>query len=167
MSVFIGMLMGLVFTLFAQLKNQQQIIPMGILTAILISAVISFLLGLVIPVKRITDWACRKIKITPAKRLPFLLVNAFVSNIIFTPLNCCVNMWYGMAMGLTDVPSDVTNIFQRMAFCAGLPQFLPALLTSLLTSLIMGYVLCVIVLPFIDSFTNKICKIPAGPPPRP
>ncbi len=163
MSVFIGMIMGAVFTVIAQLKNQHTIIPMGIVTSIVISAVLSLIIGLIIPMKKVTDAICRKFGITPDKKLPNAIITALVSDIIFTPLNCCVNMWYGMSMGLTDLPDDVTNIFQKMIYCAKLPEFVPALLMSLLTSLIVGFFLCILVLPLINKLTDKICGVPPRP----
>lgn len=159
MSLFIGMIMGLFFSVASQLKNQQTIIPMGVITSIIISAVISVTIGLVVPIKLVNDKVCEKLKITPDKRLLFAVSNAFVSNLIFAPLNCIINMWVGMSMSLADLPSEVTNIFSRMAYCAKLPHFIPAILSSLAVSLIMGFFICMLFTPAVNKLTNKICGI--------
>ncbi len=160
MSVFIGTIMGLVFSIISQLKNQHTIIPMGVLSSIVISMIISFLIGIIVPVKLVNDKVCEKLKITPDKRLPFAVSNAFVSNLIFAPLNCIVNMWYGMSMSLTDLPPEVKNVFERMGYCAKQPYFMPALISSLIFSLIIGFFICLFVTPAINKLTNKICGIP-------
>ncbi|MBE5874649.1 MAG: hypothetical protein E7287_09650 [Lachnospiraceae bacterium] len=159
MSVFMGAIMGLVFTIFAQIKNQGRIIPMGIVISILISMVISLLVGLIIPVRKVTEATCKLLKISPDKRLVVGLASAFVFNLIFTPPNCCINMWYGMAMGLQDVPPTVTNVFQKMAFCAGLEYFVPALISTLLIDLVIGFFLTFFASPFVNKLTDKMCGI--------
>lgn len=159
MSVFIGSIMGLVFSVVSQLKNQHTIIPMGVITSIFISMIISCIIGLIVPVKLVNDKVCEKLKITPDKRLPFAVSNALVSNLIFAPLNCIVNMWYGMSMSLTDLPAEITNIFERMGYCATLPFFVPALISSLVFSLIIGFFICLFVTPVINKITNKMCGI--------
>ena len=159
MSVFMGAVMGLVFTIFAQIKNQGQIIPIGLITSIIISMVICFVIGLVIPVKKVTQEACKFFKITSDKKPAVAGASAFVFNLIFTPLNCCINMWYGMSMSLTDVPPTVENIFQRMVFCAKLDFFIPALLSTLLIDLIIGFFITLFASPVINKLTDSICGI--------
>jgi len=159
MSLFMGAIMGFVFTVFAQLKNQGQLMLMGIIAGIVISIVISLLIGFIIPLKKVNDAVCTALKIPADKRLLVALADAFVFNLIFTPPNCCVNMWYGMAMSLTDVPASVTNIFQKMLFCAGLPYFVPALISTLLMDLVIGFFLSLFVSPIINKLTNKMCGI--------
>ena len=159
MSLFMGAIMGLVFTVFAQLKNQGQIMFVGIIAGIIISMVISLFIGLIIPLRKVNGAVCKALKISPDKRLAVAVADAFVFNLIFTPLNCCVNMWFGMAMGLTDVPPTVTNIFQKMMFCAGLPYFVPALISTLLIDLVIGFFLTLFVTPLIHKLTNKMCGI--------
>lgn len=159
MSLFMGTLMGIVFTLFAQLKNQGTIIPMGLIMGILISIVISCLIGLIMPMKKINEIVDRKFRAAGGNKIAGALVAALINDLIFTPLNCCVNMWFGMAMGLTDLPPEVTNIFQRMAFCIKLPYFVPALISTLIIDLIIGFFLCLLFTPFINKITNRMCGI--------
>jgi len=159
MSLFMGTVMGLVFTLFAQLKNQGTIIPMGLITGILISIVISCLIGLLMPMKKINEVVDRKYRSSGEKNISGGLATALVNDLIFTPLNCCVNMWFGMAMGLTDLPPEVKNIFQRMIFCVKLPYFVPALISTLIIDLIIGFFLCLFLTPIINKITNRICGI--------
>lgn len=157
MSLFMGIIMGTVFTVMAQLKNQGRIIVMGLITSIIISIIISCIIGLIVPMKTVNEKVCEKLRIEPDMKIRTLLATAFVDNLIFTPLNCIVNFWYGMAMGLTDLPPDVVNPFQRMAFCVQLPYFVPALISTLLLDLAVGYILCLIATPFINRTTNKMC----------
>jgi len=159
MSMFMGSVMGLVFTIFAQLKNQGRIMPVGIIISILISIVISLIIGLIIPVRNVTSWTCKLFKIRPDKKLAVGIASAFAFDIIFTPLNCIVNMWYGMAMSLKELPPTVENIFQKMAFCVKLDYFIPALISTLLIDLIIGFFLTLLVTPFINKVTDKMCGI--------
>ncbi len=82
-----------------------------------------------------------------------------ITDMVYGILNCCVNMWYGMAMGITDVPPDVTNIFQSMAFCTELPYFVPALISTLLIDLVIGFFIYLFVTPLINKVTNRMCGI--------
>lgn len=159
MSLFMGAVMGVVFTLFAQLKNQGTVIPMGLVTGIIISIVLSCIIGLVMPMKKINETVNRKFRADDGKKLSVGLATALVNDLIFTPLNCCVNMWFGMAMGLTDLPPEVTNIFQKMAFCIKLPYFVPALISTLIIDLIIGFFLCLFLTPLINKITNRMCGI--------
>lgn len=163
MSLFIGTIMGAVFTVVAQLKNMQQIIIPGLVTGILISAVLSVIIGLIIPVKPVTDKICGRFGLTPEKRLPFLLMNTLICDIIFTPLNCCVNMLVGMTMGLTDVPAEVNGFFEKMLYCIKQPFFAPALISTLIIDLLIGFVLCLFITPLINTLTDKICGINRRP----
>ena len=163
MSVFMGAIMGFVFTIFAQMKNQGRIIPIGIIISIIISMFISFLIGLIVPVRKVTQETCRLFNISPDKKPAVAIASAFVFNLIFTPLNCCINMWYGMSMGLTDIPPSVENIFQRMAYCAGLDIFIPALLSTLLIDLVIGFFLTLFTTPVIHKLTDKICGMDKFP----
>lgn len=157
MSLFMGIAMGLVFTLFAQIKNGQ-IMPIGIIVGILISMVISVVLGMIIPIKKLYDSANKKLNITE-EGLKMGMVNSLISDLIFTPLNCTFGMWFGMSMGLKNLPPDVTTIFDRLMFCAKLPQFVPALISTLIIDLVIGFVLCILISPFLNKITNKICGI--------
>jgi len=159
MSMFMGAIMGLVFTIFAQLKNQGKIMPAGIVISIFISIAISLIIGLIIPVRNVTIWTCKLFKIDPDKKLATGLANALAFDLLFTPLNCIVNMWYGMAMSLKDLPPTVENIFQKMKFCVGLDYFVPALISTLLIDLVIGFFLTFFVTPYINKITDKICGI--------
>jgi len=159
MSLFMGAIMGLVFTVFAQLKNQGRIMLIGVVIGIIISIIISIFIGFIIPLRKVNGAVCKALNIPAEKRLAVALADAFVFNLIFTPPNCCINMWYGMAMGLADVPATVTNIFQKMIFCAGLPYFVPALISTLLIDLVIGFFLTFLVSPLINKLTNKMCGI--------
>ena len=157
MSLFMGIIMGTVFTVTSQLKNQGRIIIMGLITSIIISVVISCILGLIIPMKTVNEKVCEKMNIDPESKIKALFATSFVDNLIFTPLNCIINMWYGMAMSLKDLPPDVVNPFQRMGFCLQLPYFVPALISTLLIDLAIGYVLCLIASYPLDRLTNSMC----------
>ncbi len=159
MSMFMGAIMGLVFTIFAQLKNQGQIMPVGIVISIFISIVISLIIGLIIPVRNVNVWICKLFRITPDKKIAVNIASAFAFDIIFTPLNCIVNMWYGMAMSLKELPPNVETIFDKMKFCLGLDHFVPALISTLLIDLVIGFFLTFFVTPYINKITDKICGI--------
>lgn len=163
MSLFMGATMGLVFSGTAQLMQMHRLIPLGLLAGVIISFVISGLLGLIVPMKYLND----KINfglfgLNSENRVRLAFTNAIAGTIIFTIPNCFANMVFGQAQGMMmggALPPTVTNIFQAMGFVLTRLTFPQQLLSTLLLDLAIGYFLNVIFGTVVDKITNKMLGI--------
>ena len=159
MSILMGMTMGLTFSTIAKLRMGAPILPLDILITIVTSAITGIFIGLVIPVRKLQEGSVKLLKIPESKQLLCNIVMSLTSSLIFTPINCIPNMWYGMAMGMQNLPPDVVTVPQRLMFVAGLPHFAPALISTLLINILIGTVLGSIVSPLYNKLTNRMLGI--------
>lgn len=147
MSVLHGMTFGGIFSGIGCARGMMQsagrIIPMGLITAILtgilITGVLSAIIGYFISFKKITDSISRKLNVdefaNPFKRA---VISALVGDTIMTPLFCFI--FVAMNVGLSD------------------PAFLPAFISSL----IMDYIIAFVVSLFVGKPFSIISKKISG-----
>lgn len=159
MCICMSFTMGLTFSTIAKLRMGAPITVGSAISTMLSSAAIGLILGAIIPIKKLQDSTVSMLKVPEDNKILKLLVTSITSSLVFTPINCIPNMWFGMSMSLQDVPPDVVTIPQRMIFCAGLPHFVPAVISTIVMDVAIGTALGMLVSPLYNKLTNRICGI--------
>lgn len=131
MSLLMGVTLSFCLSLTGILSSGNFTIP-GFLISFLISTLISLVIGFLIPMKKVSDSVCKKLKLQPGK-LSARCVESLVSDLIYTPIItlCMVAMAHRQAASHGKV----------------IP-FLPMFGKSLLVSMLVGFVLIFFFMPF-------------------
>lgn len=166
MSAGMGLLMGMCFTIINQLKQNGTVQPVGVVIGMLISLVVSMLVGCVFNMKKICDrilggWFHLNTFETN-KKILFYLFEAVIGSVIFTPFNMFFNQMYGMYMGIkmsTGFPPFVKNFFDGIQFLFTQAHFLDAYLGGLLPSILIGIPISLVGTLMFGKITDKICGI--------
>ncbi|MBO7662498.1 MAG: hypothetical protein J6U01_03925 [Clostridia bacterium] len=131
---FISMLMGLILSFFQSLAGQlfsgHFTLP-GWLISLALSICVSWLIGWIVPMGKVSQSLCQKLKCEPGS-LKARLAETCVSDLIFTPFITLANVllaWRNATAGGAKIP------------------FLPMFLSSLGISLLIGFVLVFIFQP--------------------
>ncbi|MBP5493078.1 MAG: hypothetical protein J6Y08_09555 [Clostridiales bacterium] len=104
-----GLVLGAVFSAIAMARSPQGIIPMGVITSAILSALLSVIIGLLIPMKNVTDKAYMKCGVNPAKdRIRAALIEGLVGDFIFTPLLCTFFVVKNIIEG--RIPEEVPKV---------------------------------------------------------
>lgn len=87
-GIIVGVLMGLAVSLVLSIVGpviSGHFKIVSVLVSFLCSSIISVVIGLFIPIRRMSVWSCSKIGISPDK-LPGMIISALIGDICFTPL---------------------------------------------------------------------------------
>ena len=101
-----GLVLGSLFSAIGMANSPSGIIPMGVVTSALLSAVISIIIGLIVPMGLVSQKVTTKLGINPARQ-KFLgvLVEGIVGDLIFTPILCTFFVVKNFMQGL--IPPQV------------------------------------------------------------
>lgn len=138
-SLFMGAVMGAVFTLMSMLKTGN-VIPIGIVVSALISMALSIIIGFIIPMKEVSEGLARLFRINPARqKFIYNLLEAVVGDLIFTPFLC--TFFIIKNVGIHN------------------PVFGKALVSSLIIDFILGIPICFIFCPLFKKLAAKIFHV--------
>ena len=140
MNILMSGTMSVVLSLFGTLTSGQ-FTWMGFLSSVVISFIVAFLIGLLIPSKKITADFDQKHGIDP-NSTKGRLVNTLISDLIYTPI-------------LTLV-----MVFVAWRGTGGAAPFLPMFFSSLIKMLIVAYILIWFVEPVLVKIAMKGTDIP-------
>lgn len=151
MNILMGVTLSFFLSLIGNLRADRFTL-LGFLVSFLVSAAISMLIGLAVPVKPLTDKLEAKLGIAP-RSLGAKFFDPLVSDVIYTPVITVV----------------MTLIAYKQATSHGAQiPLAPMLISSVLISLLVGYVLIFICMPLYLKLVfkwNHIEGSPAGGPP--
>lgn len=138
MSLLMGLSMSCILTLVGMLSAGQFTIP-GFLKSFLISFVISMCVGLIIPMKKVSDWVLKKCEARPGT-LKARVLEALVSDVLYSPLMTLVMVYLAYR--------QATSHGARITFG-------PMLLKSELISFVAAFILSFILMPVFMSLVIK------------
>lgn len=154
MSVLMGVTLSFCLSLTGNLTSGEgfQLVPF--LLSFAASTVISLLIGLIVPMKKVEDGAVKAMKLNE-RSMPANLVKALVSDLIYTPV-------ITLAMIIL-----VRALVMKMSHGhAQLPPFAVMFIKSLIISLVVAYIIILIVTPVFMKLSFKLAGVnPAGGPP--
>ena len=154
MSVLMALVMSFFMSLIGNLSSGKFSLPIFLIT-LLISFIVSLAIGLAVPMPRITASIAKKMK--GSKAVPF--VDAFVSDLIYTPLMTLVMVFSVRRL----VPVMSGQPFEKLGF----PPFIIMFLKSLLLCFAAGYILILVFTPLIKKAAFKGIRMsPDGRPPK-
>ena len=149
MSLLMGSALSFFLSLAGNLSSGHFTI-IGFILSLIISFLIGLALGVIVPVKPLSDKITGKLGMQSGK-LSTMAVEALISDLVYTPV----------------ITLGMVFLAYRMAVSHGASQeFLPMFLGSLVRSLILGYVLIFIFTPLFLKFLFKKNGI-SGPSERP
>ena len=153
----ISILMGITLSFFNSLVANLFLAKEGFkigafLISFGISLVVSILIGLIVPIKKIHDSVVRKFHLKPGS-LGANAVEALVSDLIYTPIMTLVMTLVAWIMANKQNPN------------ADIP-YLPMFLKGLAVCFIVGYILAFIFAPLYTRLVVGKRRMPAGPPPQ-
>ncbi len=134
-GVCMGIVMSLVLSLTGTLTSGHFTVPM-FLSSFAVSAIISVLIGLIVPIGRLEQSAVQKAGLKP-QSLKSRLLGALVSNTIFTPLMTLIMVALAHHNAAAHAPAGQV------------PPFLAMLLPSLVICYLVGYVVILLIQPVI------------------
>lgn len=110
-----GLVLGSVFSSIGMIRSPQgRIMPMGVVTSALLSAVISIIVGLMIPMKSVTDKVHMKLGIDPARqKAPAWFVEGVVGDLIFTPILCTFFIIMNRVQGRIDPHAPIFMVWLK------------------------------------------------------
>lgn len=150
----ISLLMGLILSFFQSLAGQlfsgHFALPAWLIS-LAISIPVSWLIGFLVPMGKVSQQVCRKCKCRPGT-LKARLAETLVSDLIFTPVLTLVN---------------VTVAYRGAVSHGAKIRFLPMFLSSLGISLALGFVLVFVFQPLCRKWAMKGMPEGQGNPPAP
>lgn len=166
MSAGMGLLMGLVFSIINQLKQNGAIQPIGILISMGISLIVSVIIGMIINMKKISDtvlgkW-CHLDTFDRKKKVFYYIGESIIGSIIFTPANLFFNELYGIYMNMKmqgTFPPFATDFVSRIKFIFTEGIIGHAFLGSILPSILIGVLISLAAMKPLTKLTDKICGI--------
>ena len=154
MSLIMGVTMSFCLSLTGSLTSGEKFNVKQFLISFAASTVISILIGLIVPMRKLEDGAVKALNIKEHS-LPANLVSAFISDLIYTPI-----ITFAM---IVLVRSMVMKMSHGMA---KLPPFGVMFVKSLIISFIVAYIIILIVTPIYLKLSLKLAGVnPAGGPP--
>ena len=154
MSLLMGVTMSFCLSLTGILTSGEGFQLMPFIISFLASTVISIIIGLVVPMRKLEAGAVKAMKLKE-RSLPANLVSAFISDLIYTPV-------ITLAMIVL-----VRKMAMKMSHGhAQLPPFAVMFIKSLIISFIVAYIIILIVTPIYMKLSFKLAGVnPAGGPP--
>lgn len=138
-SLQIGLLMGMTFTAISMAK-QGHIVPIGIITSGLMSAVISAVVGFFISMKTLGEGAAKLLKCDPVQhKFLYNVIEAIIGDMVFTPI--LGTFFITMNVGIHN------------------PMYWKILLTSLVVDFLIAIPLNVIFCPLFKAIASKVLKV--------
>ena len=134
----ISMILGFILSFFQSLAGQLRsgrFTFSGWMVSLALSIAVSFLIGYIVPMGKVSQNICRKLKCPPGT-LKARLAETAVSDLIFTPFITLANVF----MAWRNIPAQAK------------PPFLPMYLSSLGISLVIGFVLVFIFQPIVKKY---------------
>ncbi|MBO4218072.1 MAG: hypothetical protein J5887_01000 [Erysipelotrichaceae bacterium] len=128
MSVLMGAAMSTVLSLVGMLSSGKFTLK-GYLLNVLISFFISFLLGLIVPIRKLSDRLTGRLNLPPGS-VKARLAEALVSDAVYTPLMTTVMVYLAYRQAVAHGA--------RISF---LPMWLPSMGISLLVAFVLAYAL--------------------------
>ncbi len=148
MAVSMGVVMSFFLSLVGMLSSGHFTF-IGFIISFAVSTVVSMLIGFIVPMGKVSDMACRSLKLEPGT-MPNRLLSSLISNTIYTPI-----------MTLIMVFLARFRIMKDSGGRAEVP-FGPMFLKSFIITYIVGYVLVFIFMPLFMKFFFKKFDIPMG-----
>lgn len=146
-----GIVLGALFSSIGMAKSPSGIIPMGVVTSVLLSSVISVIVGFIIPMKTVTEKVNAKLGIEPGqKKALAVLAEGLVGDIIFTPILCSFFVFKNYFQG--KLPPQVPIV--------------PYWLKELGLDLLIALPITMIIVPLVRNLALKMFGVPAGKPPQ-
>ena len=154
MSLLMGVTMSFCLSLTGILTSGEGFQLMPFIISFLASTVISIIIGLVVPMRKLEAGAVKAMKLKE-RSLPANLVSAFISDLIYTPV-------ITLAMIVL-----VRKMAMKMSHGhAQLPPFAVMFIKSLIISFIVAYIIILIVTPIYMKLSFKLAGVnSAGGPP--
>lgn len=155
MSLLMGVTMSFCLSLTGNLTSSEGFQLMPFLISFAVSTVISILIGIIVPMRKLEGGAVSALKLKEHS-LPAKLVSALVSDLIYTPV-----ITLAMIILARKMAMKMSNGH------AQLPPFGVMFVKSLIISLIVAYVIILIVTPIYLKLSMKLAGVnpPAGKPP--
>ena len=145
-----GLVLGAVFSAIGMSRSPDGIEPAGVVTSALISAAISAVIGLIIPMKNVTEKVRSKLGIDPRRqRYAAWLIEGITGDLIFTPILCTFFVFM--------------NYFRHK-----LPPQVPVVpfwLKELGIDLLIALPITMITVPLVRKLTFRLLGIPGSAPP--
>jgi hypothetical protein len=154
MSVLMGVTMSFCLSLTNSIVSADKFDMTQFLISFGASAVLSLIIGLIVPMKKVEDGACKAMKLRE-NSVPAKLVSAFISDIIYTPI---------LTLSMIII---VRKMVMKMSHGhAVLPSFATMFIKSFILSLAVAYIIILIVTPIFLKLSLKLAGVnPAGGPP--
>lgn len=109
-----GIVLGTLFSIIGMSKSPQGIMPMGVVTSALLSAVLSVVIGLLIPMKNLSEKAEMKLGIDPARQKALAwLVEGVIGDLIFTPILCTFFIIMNRVQGRIDPHAPIVMVWLK------------------------------------------------------
>lgn len=143
MSIYMGVTLSFFLSLVGTLTSGHFTVP-GWLSSFVVSTVISLLIGLVVPMKKVTDSVNAKCGMQPGK-LSTRCLESLISDLIYTPIITFVMVFLAYKIA--------TSHGAKM-------PFLPMFLSSLVICMVVGYILIFVFTPFYMKLVMKKNGIP-------
>ncbi len=153
MTILMGLTMSFVLSLVGTLLGGHFSIP-GWIISFLVSLVISLIIGFVVPIKKVTDSACKKAGVEPASPKGNFL-SALVSDLIYTPVITVI-------MVIVMINGAKRNIPEEVLAQGGGPSVARVLPISLIVCLIVGWIVIAVIQPVYIKYLTKNLG-PGGP----
>lgn len=146
MAISMGVVMSFFLSLVGMLSSGHFTFP-GFVASFLVSTIVSMIIGFIVPIGKVSEMACRSLKLRPGT-LPNRLFSSLISNTIYTPI-----------MTLVMVSLARFSIIKNSGGQAEVP-FGPMFIKSLIIGYIVGYVLVFIFMPLFMKILFKKFDIP-------
>lgn len=155
MSILMGITLSFCLSLIGNLTSGDGFKIMPFLICFAASAVISLVIGFVVPMKKVEGGLNKALNLKE-RSLPAKLVSTFVSSLIYTPV---------ITLAMTALVRMM--VMKASNGHAELPPFIIMFLRSLIISFIAGYFIILIITPIFLKLSMKINGVtpPAGDPP--
>lgn len=137
-SILMGLSMSFVLSLVGNLTAESGFVLPAWLISFVVSAIISLVIGFIIPMKKLNDSLCGKMNVK-AESLPGNLITSFVSDLIYTPFITLVMI----ILAYSHIPEGHK------------PPFAMMYLKALGLSFIVGYVVIAILQPLFVKLVIK------------
>ncbi len=139
MNIFMGVTISFFLSLIGNITSGHFTFS-GFLISFVVSTILSFVIGFIVPIKKVSDNACQKVGVDE-KSLAGRGLSALISDIVYTPI-----ITFAMIL---------VSYINASAHGGNMP-FVPALAKGMIISLLASYVIIFIITPIILNFVLKL-----------